>query len=106
MRLVMSTMDASTFDATSSVDSGLLPDVPLGVWGSGADDTCGSDAGRCEMPTGTPMAAPSAMPTIPAIRGVRRREGPLAGGSTGADGQGGDWSPAVGSWPLSTVASA
>src|SRR3954470_15144761 len=98
MRLVMSTIEASTFDATSSVDSGLLPDVPPGLVGTGADDTNGWDTGRWASPTGTPIDAPSAMPASAAINGVSRRCAAPAGGSTGAVGQGGD------SGPWSTVA--
>src|SRR3954447_15819044 len=99
MRLVMSTIEASTFEATSSVDSGLLPDVPPGFDGRGADDTDGCDTGRCARPTGTPIDAPRAMPATAAINGVSRR-GPDAGGSTGVVGHGRD------SGPWSTVARA
>src|SRR3954452_7810177 len=104
MRLVMSTIDASTFDATSSVDSGLLPEVPPGAAGSGADEVVGGAIGRWEIPTGTPMAAPSAMPTIAAISVVRGR-GPAPAGATGCVGHGGAaWSSYPASGPASTVA--
>src|SRR3954453_1695081 len=103
MRLVMSTIDASTFDATSSVDSGLLPEVPPGAVGRGADEVVGGAIGRWEMPAGTPMAAPSAMPTIPAMSGVSRRDA-VPAGATGWVGQGGAaWSSGA-SGPASTVA--
>src|SRR3954466_6748347 len=108
MRLVMSTIEASTFDATSSDDSGLLPDVPPGLVGTGADDTNGWETRRWASPTGPPIDAPRAMPPraaphgapppAPRTRGAPRRAAPPAGGSTGAVGQGGD------SGPWSTVA--
>src|SRR3954453_21952721 len=104
MRLVMSTIDASTFDATSSVDSGLLPEVPPGEVGRGADEVVGGAIGRWEMPTGTPIAAPSAMPTIAAMSGVSRRDPVPAGGGTGCVGPGWAASSSSASGPASTSA--